>query len=122
MGQTGVSAGLISPPGVIIIAMSIIAVYTISDQIAQVTLLRALFLIVGGTVGILGIVGCTLYFVHYLASLNQYGTSYLAPYAPRKKNDLKDGLILKPITKMKTRPESIRQTNKTRQSNKKVKK
>ena len=67
LGQTGVSAGLISPPGVIIIAMSIIAVYTIADQIAQVTLLRAIFLIVGGTVGILGIVGCTLYFVHYLA-------------------------------------------------------
>ncbi|MBQ2713595.1 MAG: spore germination protein [Clostridia bacterium] len=122
LGQTGVSAGLISPPGVIIIAMSIIAVYTIADQIAQVTLLRALFLIVGGTVGILGIVGCTLYFVHYLASLNQYGTSYLAPYAPRKKADLKDGLLLNPLPKMKRRPESIRTNNKTRQSKKKVKK
>lgn len=122
LGQTGVSAGLISPPGVIIIAMSIIAVYTISDQIAQVTILRAVFLIIGGTVGVLGIVGASLYFVHELATLNQYGTSYLAPYAPRTQADLKDGLTMKPITKMKKRPESIRTENKTRQKNGKVKK
>ena len=43
LGQTGVSAGLISPPGVVIIAMSIIAVYTVTDQIAQLTVLRILF-------------------------------------------------------------------------------
>ena len=122
LGQTGVSAGLISPPGVIIIAMSIIAVYTISDQIAQITILRAVFLIIGGTVGILGIVGATLYFVHELATLNQYGTSYLAPYAPRTPADLKDGLILKPLPKMTRRPESIRTQNKTRQKNRRAKK
>ncbi|MBR2433574.1 MAG: spore germination protein [Clostridia bacterium] len=115
LGQTGVSAGLISPPGVVIIAMSIIAVYTVTDQIAQLTVLRILFLIVGGTVGMLGIVGLVLYFVLKLATLDQFGTSYLAPYAPRKKSDLKDGLFTKPIYKMTNRPQSIRGTNKTRQ-------
>ena len=118
LGQTGVSAGLISPPGVIIIAMSIIAVYTVTDQVAQFTILRAVFLLIGGTVGILGIVGVMLYFVHELATMNQFDTSYLAPYAPRKPHDLKDGLIKKPITQMKRRPDSIVTKNKTRQKNK----
>ena len=121
LGQTGVSAGLISPPGVVIIAMSIIAVYTVTDQVAQFTILRAVFLLIGGTVGILGIVGVMLYFVHELATLNQYGTSYLAPYAPRKPRDLKDGLIKKPVNKMQNRPDSIPTKNKTRQNNRRAK-
>ena len=122
LGQTGVSAGLISPPGVVIIAKSIIAVYTVTDQIAQLTVLRILFLIVGGTVGMLGIVGLTLYCVHKLATLDQFGTSYLAPYAPRKQADLKDGLFTKPVYEMHTRPESIRGKNKTRQKKRRVEK
>lgn len=115
LGQTGVNAGLISPPGVVIIAVSIIAVYTVSDQIAELTILRALFLIIGGTIGILGIVGLLIYFINELATLNQFGTSYLAPYAPRKSGDLKDGLIKKQVIKMINRPQSIKNRNKVRQ-------
>lgn len=115
LGQTGVSAGLISPPGVVIVAMSIISVYTVADEIAQLTVLRALFLIIGGTTGMLGVVGLLLYFVHHLATLDQFGTSYLAPYAPRMKSDMKDGLIKLPVPAMTKRPKSIRTTNKTRQ-------
>ena len=85
-------------------------------------MLRILFLIVGGTVGMLGIVGLMLYCVHKLATLDQFGTSYLAPYAPRKNADLKDGLFTKPIYEMNTRPESIRGENKTRQRRRRVEK
>lgn len=107
LGQTGVSAGLISPPAVVIIALSFISVYTVSDQIAQLTLLRVVFLIIGGTIGILGIVGGLIYFANHLATYNQYGTSYLAPYAPRKEKDLKDGLIKKAQPKSTAKPESL---------------
>ena len=107
LGQTGVSAGLISPPAVVIIALSFISVYTVSDQIAQLTLLRVLFLVIGGTIGILGIVGGIIYFANHLATFNQFGTSYLAPYAPRKDKDLGDGLIKKTAPKIQSRPESL---------------
>lgn len=117
LGQTGVNAGLISPPGVVIIAVSVISVYTVSDQIAEITVLRALFLIIGGTIGILGLVGLLVYFVNELATINQFGTSYLAPYAPRKSGDLKDGLIKKTLLNMKERPKSIKTNNKVRQEN-----
>lgn len=116
LGQTGVSAGLISPPGVVIIAMSIISVYTISDQIAQLSLLRFLFLIVGGSIGMLGIIGLLIYVVNKMATLNQFGTSYLAPYAPRHPNDLQDGLFKKPVYEIKNRPTSLKNKNKIREN------
>lgn len=107
LGQTGVDAGLISPPGVIIIAMSIISIYIVPDAAAQFTLLRAIFLIIGGTIGILGIVGGMIYLINELATMYNYGSPYLSPYAPRIKNDLKDGLIMQPIYKLRTQPKSL---------------
>lgn len=107
LGDTGVQAGLISPPGIIIIALSLISMYTIPTQAPQLTILRFVFLIIGGTLGLLGIVGGIIYFVNYLNTLNEYNTPYLAPYAPRIKDDLKDALHRKPIGEMKQRPKSI---------------
>lgn len=114
LGQTGVNAGLISPPGVVIIAMSIIAAYVVPEQISQVTIFRALFLLIGGTIGILGIVGLSIYLINYMASLSNFGSPYLAPYAPRIKQDLKDGLVKKEQNKMRTRPKSLNVKNKVR--------
>lgn len=114
LGQTGVNAGLISPPGVVIIAISIIAIYTVSDQAPQLTILRALFLFIGGTIGMLGIVGALIYLINEMATIDNYGTPYLAPYAPRIKEDLKDGVFKKPITQLETRPKSIKNDNKVR--------
>ena len=114
LGQTGVNAGLISPPGVVIIAISIIAIYTVSDQAPQLTVLRALFLLIGGTIGMLGIVGALIYIINEMATIDNYGTPYLAPYAPRIKEDLKDGVFKKSIVNMETRPKSIKNDNKIR--------
>ncbi len=114
LGDTGVQAGLISPPGIIVIALSLISVYTIPTQAPQLTLLRFVFLLIGGTLGLLGIVGGMVYFVNYMCSLNEYNTPFLAPYAPRVKEDLKDALHRKPINRMKKRPKSIPNLDKVR--------
>ena len=111
LGDTGVNAGLISPPGVIIIAMSIISIYAVPDQASQLNVLRLIFLILGGTVGILGVVGFMIYLINENAVNEKYGVPYLAPYAPRIKNDLKDGIFMKSITSMKTRPKSLSNKN-----------
>src|SRR5699024_3699075 len=91
LGDTGVKAGLISPPGVIIVALSKIALYTIPEQQSQITVLQVLFIILGGSLGILGIVSGFIYVVNYLNTLDDYHTPYMAPYAPRIKDDLQDG-------------------------------
>ena len=115
LGDTGVKAGLISPPGVIIVAVSIMSIYTIPSQASQLTVLRAIFVVLGATLGILGIVGGLVYFVNYINSINVYDTPYLSPYAPRISKDLKDGLFKKPLSKMTERPKSIKQKNNKRQ-------
>ena len=107
LGDTGVQAGLISPPGIIVIALSLISVYTVPNQAPQLTILRFLFLMIGGTLGLLGIVGAMIYFVNYLNTMNDFDTPNLAPYSPRVANDLKDAIHRSPITEMKKRPGSI---------------
>lgn len=107
LGDTGVQAGLISPPGIIVIALSLISVYAIPNQAPQLNLLRLIFLLIGGTLGLLGIVGAMVYFVNYLNGMNEFGTPNLAPYSPKINSDLKDGLKRKPISRLNIRPKAI---------------
>ncbi len=114
LGDTGVKAGLISPPGVIIVAVSVMAIYTIPSQASQLTVIRAVFVVLGATVGILGIVGGLVYLINYINSLNCYGTPFLAPFAPEINSDLKDSLFKRPLSQMKERPKALNSNNKTR--------
>lgn len=114
LGDTGVKAGLISPPGVIIVAVSKIALYLIPQQSSQVTLLQVIFIILGGSLGMLGIVAGLIYFTNYLNDLDSYGAPYLAPYSPRIKNDLQDGLFKENLRDMKYRPQVFHSKNKVR--------
>ena len=114
LGDTGVKAGLISPPGVIIVALAKIALYTVPEEQSQITVLQILFIILGGSLGILGIVTGFVYIVNYLNTLDDFSTPYLSPYAPRIANDLQDALIKQPINEMKSSPQSFPNKNKER--------
>ena len=114
LGDTGVKAGLISPPGVIIVALAKIALYTIPEQAPQVSVLQVIFIILGGSLGLGGLVAGMVYFVNYLNTLDSFGTPYLAPYSPRVPEDLKDGVFKSPINDMKTRPKTFKNKNKVR--------
>ena len=114
LGDTAVKAGLISSPAVLVAALSGIMMYIIPNLSPQISLLRFFFCIVGGILGLYGLViGVILLFV-YMNSLDSYGAPLLAPYAPLVKGDLKDGIIKKEISDMKTRPESYMVPNKRR--------
>lgn len=115
LGDTGVKAGLISPPGVIVVAVSIMAIYTIPSQASQLTILRAVFVVLGATLGIFGIIAGTVYIINYINSLNEYGTPYLAPFSPKIQADLKDGLFKRPLVDMKKRPKALGSNNQNRQ-------
>ncbi len=118
LGETGVNAGLISPPGVIVVALSKIAAYTFPDEASEITVLQLIFLILGGSMGFLGIVGGVIYFINYLNQIDSYGAPYLAPYSPRISSDLKDALTKMPLTSMVNRPKSFKNVNERRQSGK----
>ncbi len=115
LGETAVSAGLISTPAVLIVAITGVMSYTLPELTNQISLLRLIFTILGGFLGLFGVILGAIFLVGYLANMDSYGAPYLSPFAPHIKEDLKDGLNRAHVSKMKTRPKTIKNTNKRRQ-------
>lgn len=116
LGDTGVKAGLISPPSVIVVAIAKIALYTLPEQNAQINLLQFIFIILGATLGLLGFLGGIIYFFNYANSVESFGAPYLAPFSPFIFSDNKDGLLKVPLNDMNTRPKSFKNAKKERMS------
>lgn len=117
LGETAVNAGLVSPPAVMIVALSGLTFYVVPNQASQFSMLRILYIFVGATLGLFGILAFSVWVVSYLSSFDTYESAYLAPCTPYIKSDMKDFLIKGTITQMKTRPKSIanNKRNRTRQ-------
>lgn len=107
LGETAVSAGLVSPPAVMIVALSGITFYIIPSQAAQFSILRLLALIIGATLGLYGILLFCVFILSYLSSFDSYGSAYLAPTAPYIGRDQKDFFMRRTIKEMTERPRSI---------------
>lgn len=115
LGNTAVDAGIISPPSIVVVAISSVALYIIPDEIAETRLLRIVFTVMGGIIGLYGIVTSFMILVCYMSSIKSYGVPYFAPYAPSLKEDKKDGFIKHDIQDMLKRPIMFTAENKTRQ-------
>ncbi len=114
LGDTAVKAGLISPPAVMIVAVSGITIYTIPDEAAQLSLLRIFFVLAGGLLGFYGLMLVAMVLVIYLADFDNYGAPYLAPFTPRIKCDKQDSIFKSEVLNMKSRPTSIPNNNSKR--------
>lgn len=117
LGDTAVKAGLVSPPGVMIVAMSAITIYIIPNQSSQISTLRFIFAFLGGVLGSHGIILGSMFVIGYLANFDSFNTPYLAPYAPYVLKDQKDGVFKDNVLSMITRPESFSVLDKVRQKN-----
>lgn len=115
LGNTAVDAGIISPPSIVVVAVSSVALYIIPDQISVTRILRLIVTAIGGILGLYGIFVSVVIITTYLSSIESYGVPYLAPYAPRVKNDLNDAITMKPIEDLKTRPKIFAGKDKIRQ-------
>lgn len=107
LGETAVNAGLVSPPAVMIVALSGITFYIVPSQAAQFSILRLLGLVIGAAVGLYGILIFCVFLISYLSSFDSYNSAYLAPTAPFIRDDQKDVFKRKIIKDMRTRPKSI---------------
>lgn len=117
LGDTAVNAGLISLTAVLIIALSAIGIFCVPDQVGTLGMLRFIFLLASAVLGFLGMIVVLIAILCYLTSLENFGTPYLAPYAPRINPDLKDGFFKSSATEMKKRPYSIPTDNRVRLRN-----
>ena len=111
LGDTAVKAGLISPPTVMIVAVSGITIYTIPEQATQLSMLRFFFTIAGGLLGFYGLMLVSIFVMIYLSDFDNYGAPYLSPLSPRIGNDMQDSIFKIDIVNNKNRPRAIPNKN-----------
>jgi spore germination protein KA len=114
LGETAVSAGFLSTPAIIIVALSGICLYVVPNFVETGSLLRWLYLLVAGSFGPFGIVLLTAFLLYYLLSADSFGAPYLAPFSPLLPHDLRDSLLKYGLEELSTRPRFLRSKNKTR--------
>jgi len=109
VGDAAVSAGLVSPLVVIVVALTGIASFAIPNYsiVSAFRLCKFLVIALAAALGLLGFwVALIIIFIH-LASMKTFGLPYLFPFAAGDVNgytDFKDSLFRAPITFMKKRP------------------
>lgn len=117
LGDTAVSAGLLSSVTVLIVAMSGIGIYAVPDEVGTFGILRVLFVVAGGLFGIYGILVGLLVLFAYLNTLETFGVPYLAPFAPIENEDLRNTFLVSSYPDNKRRTSALNLSNDTRIGN-----
>lgn len=105
IGQASVTANLVSPIVVIIVALTALGSLAIPSEefSAPFRLLKYLFLAAGGYLGLFGIVLGIYLVVSHLAGLLSFQVPYLTPFV-RKDGSADGGILRRPLRKMNRRP------------------
>lgn len=116
IGEAAVNAGVIGAPTVIVIALSAITGFLIKGLAEVATLLRFLYLLVGGIFGMYGIMLAISILLLHLASLRSFGIPYMSPLFPITWRAWKDFIVRAPLWTLNQRPEALGTTNEIRQA------
>jgi spore germination protein KA len=106
LGQAAVEAGLISALVVIIVAVTAISSFAITNygMSNSIRLLRFVFILLASTLGLYGMSMGLIILMLHLCKLKSLGVPYLTPVAPKLKDMNKDALIRYPLWTLKKRP------------------
>ncbi|MCL4440970.1 MAG: spore germination protein [Firmicutes bacterium] len=104
IGDAAVSAGLVSAPAVIVVALTGISAFVVISQSDANIFLRLFFTIMAGFAGFFGLILGVVLVLTHLASLRSFGVPYLSPVAPLSTGDLKDVFIRAPWWELTFRP------------------
>lgn len=90
IGDAVVNAGLVGTPMLVVVAVTAIASYVIYPLYESISVLRIIFILLGGFTGIYGVMlgVCTL--CVNITSLNPYGVPYSSPISPLSKKNAAD--------------------------------
>lgn len=105
LGEAAVSAGIVSPIMIIVIAITAISslIFVEPEFITGLRIYRILFMIGGAFFGIHGILLIAIFLIVNLSSYNFLDLPYLSPFVPTNTADLKDSIIKFPTIKLKKR-------------------
>ncbi|MEA4825496.1 MAG: spore germination protein [Clostridium sp.] len=117
IGQSAVSAGIVSPIMIIIIGATAITEFISPNYGVTVglRLIRFLLLIASAIAGLYGIMLGLLVVLTHLIRLKSFGIPYLAPAVNPNVNDFKDLFIRLPFKYFKKRPSYMNTKDKVRQ-------
>lgn len=104
MGDAAISAGFVSAPLLICIALSAVAGFVVSGLNSVQSMLRLAYLIVASCLGGLGIMACLFITLVHMSSLQSFGIGYFESIAPLVPANMKDTFIRAPLWKMVLRP------------------
>lgn len=105
LGESAVSANIVSPILIIVIAFTGICSFALPDFSLEfsIRIFRFIYIILGYLAGFLGIAfGFYIHFL-YLNNLNSFGVSYFAPFLPISEFTKNDNIFVKPIWKREKR-------------------
>lgn len=117
IGQAAVTAGIVSPFIVIIVASTAIASFLIPNYSSAIAirLLRYPMLFLAGAFGLVGIFLGLMFLLLHMASLRSFGVPYLYPLAPAVPGEWQDVFVRAPWWKMVWRPRLFRSPDPKRQ-------
>lgn len=116
IGDAAVSAGIVSPVMVIVVALTAIASFAIPAYHLAIAfrIIRYLAMIAAAIFGVYGVVLSLIVIMIHLSNLTSIGYPYLSPFAPQMPRDWKDLILRAPVTFLKTRPQSLHPKDETR--------
>ncbi len=108
IGEAAVSAGIVSPILIIVVAITGIASFAIPDYSFgfHLRFFRFVFVLLGFMAGFLGISLGLFVYISLVCSLRSFGVSYTTPFAPAT-NSKGNRYLLEPIWKREYRPTYI---------------
>lgn len=116
IGEAAVTAGLVSPGAVIVVAATGVSSFTIPSLELTNTarILQPVFMLTASFFGLYGVVVTGTLLIMYMTSLESLGVAYLTPFAPVILEDLKGALIRRPWWRLRKRPEELAAQDSTR--------
>lgn len=106
IGETAVSSGLVGAPTLMVVALTALSSYVIPNLYEPIALLRLIFIIAGGIMGIWGIMLLFAVILVDLCSKNNFGIPFMAPIAPFGMFGMRD-VIIRASWKVLARKENI---------------
>ena len=117
VGQSAVSANLLSPAVVVIVSLAGIAGFILPNQdlSSAIRLTRFLLAVLAAIGGFFGLAVGLILLITHLCSLDNYGSAYLYPFVDTPDRNIKDTLLRFPVKFFIKRPENIAPVNQTKQ-------
>lgn len=117
IGQSAVTAGLVSPIMIIILGVTAITTFLIPNYeiTSAFTYFRILIIILSAILGLYGIMLGVIFLIIHLTRIKSFGIPYLAPAVDLVWSDMKDLFVRLPLNKFIRRPEFLRPRNNIRQ-------